>query len=120
MFNTGGPTCAPAKKIVLDAALSAELENASGQTAVTIVGRVLGEAATKGLDAVVFSAAAATAAAPAGLLNGVTAIPSGGGTRSQFFPYDRRISMKGEVACVTGPPAFLESGRRAVSCYQTP
>jgi hypothetical protein len=79
-FNISGPTVGPARKILLMAALSGELENASGDTAAAIVSRALEEAASKGLDAVVFGTAAADAKQPAGFRYGVTPLTASTGT----------------------------------------
>jgi hypothetical protein len=69
---TGFPV-GPVKKLALIAALSRELEQAS--LAESIISYTLETAISKGLDAILFSAAAATADAPAGLLNGVVPLP---------------------------------------------
>jgi hypothetical protein len=73
-FAFNAPTIGPARKIIVQAALSGELETATAGTAETLVARALSEAATKGIDAVVFSADAATNAAPAGLLRNLVAL----------------------------------------------
>lgn len=62
----------PAKKILVLAAVTAELENAGPEVASDIVARVISEAATRSLDAIVFDNVAASASRPAGLLNGLS------------------------------------------------
>jgi hypothetical protein len=62
----------PVRKILILAAVSSELENATPETASAVVGRVLSNAATKSLDSVAFGTAAADSAKPAGLLTGIT------------------------------------------------
>jgi hypothetical protein len=62
----------PTRKILIMAGVTRELDQASPQGAVNIVATILGDAAAKALDAVVFGSAAASAVAPAGLLHGVT------------------------------------------------
>jgi uncharacterized surface protein with fasciclin (FAS1) repeats len=75
---TLGPTC----KIAIGAAVSMELQSASADTAASVIGQALAISAAQATDAALFSANAATAIAPAGILHGVTAIPSAGGTRA--------------------------------------
>jgi hypothetical protein len=58
--------------VMILAAVSSELENATPETASAVIGRVLSNAATKSLDAVAFGTAAADSAKPAGLLNGIS------------------------------------------------
>ena len=70
----------PSKKIVVIAAVTGELESAGPETASDVVARVLSDAATKSLDAVVFDAAAADAARPAGLLYGLTSLTPASGS----------------------------------------
>jgi hypothetical protein len=57
-----------------------ELQMASAETAASVIGQALAISAAQAMDAALFSANAATAIAPAGILHGVTAIPSAGGT----------------------------------------
>jgi len=68
----GAASVGPTKKILLLSAVSAELENAAPESAASIVGTVLSNSVSKGLDAVAFGTAAGTADQPAGLLSGVT------------------------------------------------
>ena len=70
----------PVRKLALLAALSSELENASGGIAEAVINNTLSVAVGRGLDAVLFSANAATESGPAGLLFGVVPIiPTAGG-----------------------------------------
>jgi hypothetical protein len=71
-----GPTC----KIAIGAAISMELQEASAETAASIIGQALAISAAQATDAALFSSAAATAIAPAGILHGVTPIASAAGT----------------------------------------
>jgi hypothetical protein len=70
-----GMVVGPVHKLALLAALSGEMESASGDIAQTIISHTLEIAVGRGLDAVLFSANAATADAPAGLLHNVAPIP---------------------------------------------
>jgi len=79
-FSLSGVDVGPARKILILAAVTGELEGATPETASTIIGKALADATTKAIDAKVFSADAATAVAPAGLLDGVVAIPAASGT----------------------------------------
>lgn len=71
-----GPVC----RIAIGAAVSMELQEASAETAESVIGQALAISAAQATDAALFSANAATAIAPAGILHGVAAIPSAGGT----------------------------------------
>jgi hypothetical protein len=62
----------PTRKILVLAGVTRELDEASPQGAVNIIATILGDAAGAALDLAVFGTAAASAIAPAGLLNGVT------------------------------------------------
>jgi hypothetical protein len=64
----------PVKKLSLIASVSEELESATPQLASRIVGRVLSDAVSKGIDAGAFSTFAGDAVTAAGLLSGVTPI----------------------------------------------
>jgi hypothetical protein len=71
----------PVRKMMLGVGIASELEFAVPETASTIISRLIGEQASKSLDAVVYDNVAADATRPAGLLNGVTPIAAtaGGG-----------------------------------------
>jgi hypothetical protein len=68
----------PIKKMAILAAVSEELETAGPELASRVVGRVLGDATAKGLDAAAFGTQAADPITPAGLLHGVTPITGAG------------------------------------------
>ncbi|MCA1415287.1 hypothetical protein I6F30_29770 [Bradyrhizobium sp. NBAIM20] len=72
-----GMPLGPVRKVALLGALSGALENFSAPVASVIIGHVLKVAVDKGLAKVLFSADAATEAAPAGLLFGVTPLTAG-------------------------------------------
>jgi hypothetical protein len=71
-FSLAGVDVGPARKILIQAAVSGELESATPETASMIIGRALADATTKAVDTKAFSDDAATSAAPAGLLDGVS------------------------------------------------
>jgi hypothetical protein len=72
-----GPTC----KVLIQSAITGELQSASAETAEGIVGQALGISTAQSLDTALFSANPAVAGvSPAGILNGVTGVPSTGGT----------------------------------------
>ena len=73
---TLGPTC----KLFILTALTREMMMASASNAETIFSDALAVSAAQSLDAALFSNAAATSSTPAGLLNGVTSIPSAAAT----------------------------------------
>jgi hypothetical protein len=77
-------TLGPTKKLLIGSALTREVQDGSGDKAAAIIGSALSISAEQSMDALLFSNTAATAAAPAGLLSGITAIPgtTGGGVAS--------------------------------------
>jgi hypothetical protein len=75
-LNMAAGTLGPTRKILVQAAVTAETQQASADTATTIVGQALSVAAEEAIDAALFGSAAATEEAPAGLLNGVAPIAS--------------------------------------------
>jgi hypothetical protein len=62
----------PARKILLQAVVSNELDNATPETASAVIGRVLSDVANRAIDATAFGSAAADTTKPAGLLHNVT------------------------------------------------
>jgi hypothetical protein len=73
-YSLSGVDCGPARKILILAAVTGELENATPETASVIIGKALSDATQKSVDAAVFSNVAADATRPAGLLLGITPI----------------------------------------------
>jgi hypothetical protein len=71
-FSLAGVDLGPAKKILILTSLTGELEGAAPEAASTIIGKALGDAVAKAVDAAVFSATPADSTRPAGLLFGVT------------------------------------------------
>jgi hypothetical protein len=64
----------PTRKVLVLAAVTGELENATPDSAAALVGRVLADSSNKSIDAVAFGTAAADEDQPAGLLHGVSPI----------------------------------------------
>jgi Phage capsid family len=84
-----GVDVGPARKILILAAVTGELENATPETASTVIGRALADAVAKAVDTKLFSADAATSAAPAGLLDGLVALtPAATGTDTEMIGAD--------------------------------
>jgi hypothetical protein len=75
-LDFGACKVGPTRKVLIMAAASAELENASPQGAINIVGAILSDAVGKSLDVAAFGGAAASAIAPPGLLHGVVPLPA--------------------------------------------
>ncbi len=73
-------TLGPPAKLAMMVGITGELERYSAEAATAIVTEASQDAAARALDAAVFSATAASAARPAGLLNGVTAITADSGS----------------------------------------
>ncbi|MBR0746195.1 hypothetical protein JQ582_19880 [Bradyrhizobium japonicum] len=85
----------PVRKVALIGALTGEMENLSAPVASVIIGHVLKVAVDKGLAKVLFSADAATEAAPAGLLHGVTPITAGASMSEDLSALVAAISAAG-------------------------
>src|SRR5207249_1507948 len=72
-----GPTC----KVLIQSAITGELQSASAETAETIVGQALAISTAQSLDAALFSATAAVpGVSPAGILCNVPPVASTSGT----------------------------------------
>ncbi len=67
----------PVRKLALIAGVSNELQNSAPENATAIIGRLMEQGASRGLDAAVFDAGAGDDTRPAGLLHGVTPIAAG-------------------------------------------
>jgi hypothetical protein len=114
---TGTTTLGPTRKLTFALALTRELDEATPDSAATVLGRLLGEAAAKSLDVAVFGTSASSASQPAGLLYGVTALSASTasvvidaisedlGTLAQAFS-DAAINPDGMVV-ITSPRSAL-------------
>ncbi|MFM9859269.1 phage major capsid protein [Pseudoxanthobacter sp. M-2] len=103
-----GVTIGPAKKIALISAITRELaKRADGEAVVT---RVLREDVAAGLDAAYFSTAAASDAANAGLLNGVSALSGTPGADA--------VAMAADLEALAA--AVSENGSGAVVYIMSP
>jgi hypothetical protein len=115
--NFAGMTVGPLRKLALIAGLSNELEYASGGIAETIINYTLEISVGRGLDAVLLSANAATADAPAGLFNGVTAtVPTaGGGVNAMTSDLRNLIEAIGAAGIDTASTIFLAAPSEAMA-----
>jgi hypothetical protein len=77
---TFGLVIGPTKKLLVMAGVTRELDQASPPGAVHIVAAILGDVVAKSLDIAAFGSAAASAAAPAGLLHNVTPLTAAAAT----------------------------------------
>jgi hypothetical protein len=84
---TSAPIGAP-KKLAALTAIANELATATAESAEAIISDLMDEAAARALDATMFSNSAATGVAPAGLLNGVTALTATAGGGQNAFAGD--------------------------------
>jgi hypothetical protein len=75
-LTTAKSILGPTRKLLILSAFTSEMQAASVPAAETLISQALGIATERALDAALFSNAAATAIAPAGLLFGLTPIPS--------------------------------------------
>jgi hypothetical protein len=77
---TSSLTLGPTHKFLIFTSLTEELQLASAATAEAVISETLSIAVAQSLDGALFSTAAGTSSSPPGILNGLTAIVSGGGT----------------------------------------
>lgn len=75
-LSTGAATLGPTKKLAVGISLTQEVQDGSAGNAAAIIGQAIAISAEQSIDMALFSNTAETAAAPAGLLYGVTPIPS--------------------------------------------
>ena len=81
-FAFRSTTLGPMRKVLVMSGVTNDLQNASAETALATIGRVLADATTKSFDTIAFSTGAETAVQPAGLLHDaavVTAATAGAG-----------------------------------------
>ena len=90
------------KKLAMIAGLSHELRNLSAQNAEELIGTLMKEAASRSLDAALFSTAAASDIRPAGLLNGVTPITAATGGGMDAIAKDIRALVSAISAAGAG------------------
>jgi hypothetical protein len=93
-LNVSATVLGPTKKLLILSALTREMSEASASNAEVIIGDALALSAEQSLDAALFSNAAASPSAPAGLLFGVTPIAAatGGGV----------VAMAADLAALAG------------------
>ena len=93
-LTVSSTTLGPVSKLLIMSALTREMSEASASNAEVIIGDALALSAAQSLDAALFSANAATASAPAGILFGLTPIAgaTGGGV----------TAMAGDLAALAG------------------
>lgn len=92
---TSGAILGPACKVVIQSAITGELQSASAETAEAVIGQELAISAEQSLDAALHSSAAAVpGVSPAGILYGVTPIVSAG-VRAR--PTSRRSLRRSEA-----------------------
>jgi hypothetical protein len=87
-LTTSAVTLGPTRKLLILTALTREMMQASASNAEAVLSDALAVSAAQSLDAALFSANAATASAPAGLLNGVAPIASAAKTGAEGVAAD--------------------------------
>ena len=98
----GGQVLGPAKKLAVIAALTQNLQDASGEIAETVIRMVLQQAASKTLDTVLFDDQAASAIRPAGLRYGVVPIAGTAGGGQEALRKDLQAAVAAIVAAGGG------------------
>jgi hypothetical protein len=125
---TASTTVGPVKKLTFITSFTRELQLSSPENLSVILGKLLGEAAAKSLDAAVFGNSAATSAQPAGLLYGLTALAgstgattadSAAGDVAQFAQKMSDAFVDPQNMIVVTSPSSAMNIRMALG-YQTP
>jgi hypothetical protein len=86
--NTGQLRLGPVRKVLIAAALTSELESASGDTAQQIITDALSLATEQSMDFTLFGSQADDGTTPQGLLHNVTPIAAGTGTGAEAIAED--------------------------------
>lgn len=94
----------PARKVLILAAVTGELEAATPESASALVGRILADSSNKSIDAVAFGTTAADDDQPAGLLHGVAPVAA-----SAAGP-DAMAEDLGALICAIGASGIDPSG----------
>jgi len=111
-----GPQLGPPKKLALIESVTSELADATADDAETIIGTILRDGMAWALDASLFSATAADATRPAGLLFGLSGqtATTGGGVSAALA--DLRLLVDATVAAGgSGDVMFVSSPGRALT-----
>jgi hypothetical protein len=103
----------PARKVLILAAVTGELEAATPESASALVGRILADASNKSIDAVAFGTAAADEDQPAGLLHGVGPIAASAGADAMAEDLAALIAAIAGSGINTSEAVFVCSPREA-------
>jgi hypothetical protein len=113
-WGLGRTTLGPTRKILVMAATTEELENATPETASAIIGRLLADASNKSIDTIAFGTAAEDDAQPAGLLYGVTPLAAAtAGTDAMIEDLGALTGAIGAASIDTTGAVFVCSPREA-------
>jgi hypothetical protein len=112
----------PVRKVALLAPLTNELENLSAPTASVVISNLLRVSVSDGGVKVLLSADAATEAAPAGILNGVTPLvpTTGGGTAAMSADLAALIGAISDAGIDTRSVAFVAAPKQALALTMQP
>jgi hypothetical protein len=104
----------PARKVLILAAVTGELDGATADTASAVIGRILADSSNKSIDAVAFGTAAADEDQPAGLLHGVTPLaPAAAGPDAMTEDLGALTGAIGAAGIDTTEAVFVCSPREA-------
>jgi hypothetical protein len=104
----------PARKILLMAAVTGELEAATPESASAVIGRVLSDVANRSIDAAAFGTAAADATRPPGLLFNVTPItPAAAGVDAMATDLADLVGAIGAAGIDASGAVFVMGAREA-------
>jgi hypothetical protein len=101
--GTASTVLGPARKILVLAAITTELDEASPELASELIGRILADASTTSIDIAAFDSNPASAIRPAGLLSGVTPITPTAASGNDVIP-----AMTADLANLVG--AIADAG----------
>jgi hypothetical protein len=104
----------PARKVLIQAVVTNELNDATPSTAEAVIARVLSDVANRSIDLVAFGSAPASAAQPAGLLFNVTPItPAAAGVDAMASDFGAMIGAVGLAGVDPSGAVFVMGPREA-------
>jgi hypothetical protein len=106
-LTTSSITLGPMHKLAIAAAITRETQDASADTAERVVSDALSASIGQSLDAALFGNAAATAIAPAGILNGLTPVTASTATGAEAVAQDLGNLAKTIAAAGINPDGMV-------------
>jgi hypothetical protein len=105
-YSTANTQVGPLKKILFGIVVSRELQESTPGTASGVLGAIMDAQASRSIDVVAFGAGAATAAQPAGLLNGLVALTASTAT-GQLAVIEDVAALAAAIAAANVDPSDM-------------